>query len=53
MTEPTITRPSCKTEIKLTESLAVSFIESIYLTYGKRLNKNNADIANFDTFGEQ
>lgn len=53
MTEPTITCPSCKTEIKLTESLAVTFIEFIYRTYGKRLNKNNADIANFDTFRGQ
>lgn len=29
MTEPTITCPKCKTEIKLTESLAAPFIESI------------------------
>ena len=28
MTEPTITCPHCKTEIKLTESLAAPLIES-------------------------
>ena len=28
MTEPTITCPNCKTEIKLTESLAAPLIES-------------------------
>jgi hypothetical protein len=53
MTEPTIICQTCKTEIKLAESLAVPFIEFIYRTYGKRLNKNNADIANFDTFWGQ
>lgn len=31
MTEPTITCPSCKTEIKLTESLAAPLIESTRL----------------------
>ncbi len=31
MTEPTITCPNCKTEIKLTESLAAPLIESTRL----------------------
>ena len=37
MPEPTITCPKCKTEIKLTESLAAPLIESIRREYDKRL----------------
>jgi hypothetical protein len=45
MTEPTITCPNCKTEIKLTESLAAPLIESTRRDYEQRLAKQNADIA--------
>lgn len=37
MSEPTIICPNCKTEIKLTESLAVPPIESTRRKYEKRL----------------
>ncbi len=39
MTEPTITCPNCKTEIKLTESLAAPLIESTRRDYERRLVK--------------
>ena len=45
MSEPTITCPKCKTEIKLTESLATPLIESTRRDYEKRLAKKDADIA--------
>jgi hypothetical protein len=45
MTEPTITCPNCKTEIKLTESLAAPLIESTRRDYERRLAKQNIDIA--------
>jgi hypothetical protein len=35
--EPTIICPKCKTEIKLTESLAAPLVESIRLDYEERL----------------
>ena len=37
MAEPTITCPKCKSEIKLTESLAAPLIESTRLDFEKRL----------------
>jgi hypothetical protein len=37
MVEPTITCPKCKTEIKLTESLAAPLIEATRRQYEKRL----------------
>lgn len=46
MTEPTIICPSCKTEIKLTESLAAPLIESTRREFEQRLAKRDADIAN-------
>ncbi len=46
MTEPTIICPNCKTEIKLTESLAAPLIESIRREYDKRLAQKDTDIAN-------
>jgi len=46
MTEPTIICPNCKTEIKLTESLAAPLIESIRREYDKRLAQKETDIAN-------
>lgn len=45
MTEPTITCPNCKTEIKLTESLAAPLIESTRREFEKRLAQKDTDIA--------
>lgn len=45
MTEPTIVCPSCKTEIKLTESLAAPLIESTRRRYEQRIASKDADIA--------
>ena len=45
MTEPTIICPNCKTEIKLTESLAAPLIEATRQEFEKRLSQQNADIA--------
>lgn len=45
MTEPTIICPNCKTEIKLTESLAAPLIEATRRQYEARLAKKDADIA--------
>jgi len=45
MTEPTIICPNCKTEIKLTESLAAPLIESTRREYDKRLAQKDTDIA--------
>ena len=49
MTEPTITCPNCKTEIKLTESLAAPLIEATRRDYEQRLVKKDVDIANRET----
>jgi hypothetical protein len=49
MTEPTIICPSCKTEIKLTESLAAPLIESIRHQYEQRLAQKETDIAGRET----
>ena len=45
MTEPTIVCPSCKAEIKLTESLAAPLIESTCRQYEQQIAKKDADIA--------
>jgi len=45
MTEPTITCPSCKSEIKLTESLAAPLIEATRRDFEQRLAKKDADVA--------
>lgn len=45
MSEPTIICPSCKTEIKLTESLAAPLIESTRREYEKRLAQKDAEVA--------
>lgn len=45
MTEPTITCPNCKAEIKLTESLAAPLIEAIRKEYERRLSQKDADIS--------
>src|SRR5258706_819903 len=45
MSEPTITCPNCKTEIKLTESLAAPLIESTRKQFEKQLAQKDSDIA--------
>jgi len=45
MTEPTIICPACKTEIKLTESLAAPLIEETRKEFEKRLLQKDTDIA--------
>lgn len=44
MTEPTITCPSCKSEIKLTESLAAPLIESTRKQFEQQLKQKDSDI---------
>ena len=44
MTEPTITCPSCRTEIKLTESLAAPLLAATRDDFEKRLAQKDADI---------
>jgi len=45
MTEPTITCPTCKAEIKLTESLAAPLIESTRRQFEQQLAQKDNDIA--------
>ena len=45
MTEPTIICPNCKTEIKLTESLAAPLIESTRKQFKQQLAQKDSDIA--------
>lgn len=45
MIDPTITCPNCKTEIKLTESLAGPLLESTRQTYEKRISDKETEIA--------
>ena len=45
MTEPTITCPACKAEIKLTESLAAPLIESTRKQFEQKLAQQDSDIA--------
>jgi hypothetical protein len=45
MVEPTITCPKCKTEIKLTESLAAPLIESTRKQFEHQLAQKDSDIA--------
>ena len=45
MTEPTITCPSCKTEIKLTESLAAPLLESTRLQYEQKISQKEAEVS--------
>ena len=45
MTEPTITCPKCKTEIKLTESLAAPLVESMRRDYDRQLAQKDVDMA--------
>ena len=45
MNEPTITCPNCKTEIKLTESLAAPLVESTRRQFEERLKKQEQEIS--------
>jgi hypothetical protein len=45
MAEPTVICPQCKTEIKLTESLAAPLLESVRHDYEQRLTQKDTDIA--------
>jgi hypothetical protein len=45
MTEPTISCPNCKTEIKLTESLAAPLIEATRRRYEQALAQKDAEVA--------
>lgn len=45
MTEPTIACPNCKTEIKLTESLAAPLIESTRQQFEQRLARKDSEIS--------
>lgn len=49
MTEPTITCPQCKAEIKLTESLAAPLLEATKRDFEQRLARKDADAAKRDT----
>jgi hypothetical protein len=46
MNEPTIICPNCKTEIKLTESLAAPLIEATRQQYEEKIAKKEAEVAN-------
>lgn len=45
MTEPTIICPKCKTEIRLTESLAAPLIETTRKQFEQQLAQKDADVA--------
>ena len=45
MTEPTIICPNCKTEIKLTDSLAAPLIESTRKQFEQQLAQKDSEIA--------
>lgn len=45
MTDPTITCPHCRTEIKLTESLAAPLLEATREQYEKRLSDKETEVA--------
>ena len=49
MTEPTITCPQCKTEIKLTESLAAPLIASTRRQFEAQIAQKDSDIAQRET----
>jgi hypothetical protein len=49
MAEPTIICPNCKTEIRLTESLAAPLLEATRKEYEQRLAKKDADVAKRET----
>ena len=45
MSEPTIICPKCKTEIRLTESLAATLLETTRKQFEQQLAQKDADIA--------
>jgi hypothetical protein len=45
MTEPTITCPNCRTEIRLTESLAAPLIENTRRQFEEKMTQKDAEIA--------
>ena len=45
MTDPTITCPSCATEIKLTESLAAPLIRTTREEYEAKIARKDAEVA--------
>jgi hypothetical protein len=45
MNEPTITCPNCKSDIKLTESLAAPLIEATHRQYESKMAQKDADVA--------
>ena len=45
MAEPTVICPQCKSEIKLTESLAAPLLESVRRDYEQRLTQKDTDFA--------
>ncbi|MDA8119315.1 MAG: DUF2130 domain-containing protein, partial [Gammaproteobacteria bacterium] len=45
MTEPTIICPRCRTEIRLTESLAAPLIAATRQQYEQRLQQKDAEVA--------
>ncbi len=49
MTEPTITCPNCRTEVKLTDSLAAPLIETTRTQYEQKLAVKEAEIAARET----
>ena len=49
MTDPTITCPNCKTEIKLTESLAAPLLASTRLAFEKQIAQKDSDMAARET----
>jgi hypothetical protein len=45
MTEPTLTCPTCRTKIKLTESLAAPLIEDTRRRYEEQLARKETEVA--------
>jgi hypothetical protein len=45
MSDQTITCPNCKTEIKLTESLAAPLLEATRKEFERKITQKEADIA--------
>jgi hypothetical protein len=45
MAEPTVVCPQCKSEIKLTESLAAPLLDSVRRDYEQRLTQKDTDVA--------
>ena len=50
MAEPTVFCPQCKSEIKLTESLAAPLLESVRRDYEQRLSQKDAEISRREKF---